>query len=57
MTVCSSVHKAKGLEADQVFVLAETLYAKFGKRSEEENIAYVAITRAKKSLVWVEGVN
>jgi superfamily I DNA/RNA helicase len=56
MTVCSSVHKAKGLEADQVFVLSQTLYAKFGKKDEEANIAYVAITRAKKSLVWVEGV-
>jgi superfamily I DNA/RNA helicase len=47
---CSSVHRAKGLEADKVFVLQATL--RKGNR-EEENIAYVAITRAKHELVWV----
>lgn len=48
--VCSSVHKAKGLEAEQVFCLAETF-----KRPgpEEQNIRYVAITRAREHLVWV----
>jgi DNA helicase-2/ATP-dependent DNA helicase PcrA len=46
----SSVHKAKGLEADRVFILAETLK---NHTREEENIRYVAITRAKQELVWV----
>lgn len=45
--LCSSVHRAKGLEADNVWVLAETLNSRNG---EELNIAYVAYTRAKKVL-------
>lgn len=48
--VCSSVHRAKGLERDNVFLLEET----FSERNmEERNIKYVGITRAKKRLVWV----
>jgi hypothetical protein len=55
--VLSSVHKAKGLEWDKVFLLSWT----FGKRKpknaaeaqEEQNIRYVAITRTKRSLIWV----
>jgi superfamily I DNA/RNA helicase len=49
---CSSVHRAKGLEADRVFVLADTLR---DTSDEERNIAYVAITRAKSTLVYVSG--
>ncbi len=48
----SSVHRAKGLEADSVFLLRDTF--KTGS-VEEDNIRYVAITRAKKRLVWVAG--
>ena len=48
----SSVHKAKGLEADKVFVLEWTF--RRGKDQEENNIYYVAITRAKHDLVFVE---
>lgn len=49
--VFSSVHRAKGLEWTKVFVLADTL--REGQGQEEDNIAYVAITRAQQSLVWV----
>lgn len=47
---CSSVHRSKGLEADRVFILADTLR---DNSQEERNIRYVAITRAKSSLVFV----
>lgn len=50
MITCSSVHKAKGLEADRVFVLVDTLR---NYNLEEKNIEYVALTRAKKSLFLV----
>lgn len=59
--VCSSVHKAKGLEASHVFILADTLYPRFAMKteagaSEEANIEYVAISRAINSLTYVYGV-
>jgi DNA helicase-2/ATP-dependent DNA helicase PcrA len=44
----SSVHKAKGLEWNRVFLLRSTFMKK--RILEEENIFYVAITRAKQSL-------
>jgi superfamily I DNA/RNA helicase len=50
MITCSSVHRSKGLEADRVFILASTLRR---DSIEEENICYVAITRAKHTLVYV----
>lgn len=50
---CSSVHKAKGLEAERVFVLAETFR---DDTMEEQNICYVAVTRAKQTLVMVGSV-
>ena len=48
----STVHKAKGLEADNVYILATERmpHPKGGK--EENNICYVAITRAKKNLFY-----
>ena len=55
--VLSTVHKIKGSEADRVFVLKDTLYCFKGAAAmqEEKNIHYVAITRAKKILVLVNG--
>lgn len=47
----SSVHRAKGLEWERVFILKSTLRAEKG--GEEANIAYVATTRAKRELVWI----
>ena len=46
--VFSTVHKAKGLEADTVWLIGPTFRPKHG--SEERNILYVAITRAKHVL-------
>lgn len=49
--VLSSVHKAKGLEWDNTFLLAGTFRP--NGDTEEQNIYYVAVTRAKKSLTFV----
>lgn len=48
----SSVHRAKGLEADTAYLLRDTFRP--GSRAED-NCLYVAITRAKRRLVWVAG--
>lgn len=48
--LCSTVHRAKGMESDRVFVLDDTL--RYGS-IEEDNIRYVAYTRAKKSLILI----
>jgi superfamily I DNA/RNA helicase len=59
MVVCSTVHKAKGLEWGRVFLLQET-FKRRGKdgqekqpSNEELNIYYVAVTRAKTHLTTV----
>lgn len=56
----STIHKAKGLENDKIFFLCPELipsvYATQPWHFEqEENLRYVAITRAKHSLVYVSG--
>jgi len=51
----STVHRAKGKEADRVFVLTDTFFLPRGHPQEEENIYYVAVTRAKTSLFLVGG--
>lgn len=50
----SSTHKAKGLERNRVFVLEGT-YRQNSGVVEEENLWYVAVTRAKRELVKVQG--
>ncbi len=52
--VLSSVHKAKGLEADRVFILVDAMSKR--RDQEELNIEYVAITRAKHHLTLVSGL-
>ena len=51
--ILSSTHKAKGLERDRVFMLADTY--RTGKNQEETNLTYVAYTRAKRELYLVAG--
>jgi DNA helicase II / ATP-dependent DNA helicase PcrA len=50
--VFSTVHKAKGLEAPKVWLLANTFHR--GASVEEDNVFYVAVTRAQQELVLVE---
>lgn len=50
--MCSTVHRVKGLETDRTWLLEGTF--KSGS-DEEDNIRYVAITRAKTRLCWVSG--
>lgn len=57
--VClSTIHKAKGLEADNVYILCPSLMpSKYAKQKwekiAEDNLMYVAITRAKKTLNYI----
>ena len=55
----STVHKAKGLEADKCVLLETDLFNTFKvrqkqawQREQESNILYVAVTRAKRELVY-----
>lgn len=50
--VLSTVHKSKGLEFPNVFILSATF--KKSRGTEEANIYYVAVTRAMKTLTFVE---
>jgi superfamily I DNA/RNA helicase len=50
--VLSSTHRAKGLEADRVWLLRDTYCQWPG--DEESNLLYVGITRSKKDLIYCE---
>ena len=56
----STAHKSKGLEADRVLILLPTKLPLTWKGQldwqliQENNLKYVAITRAKKELVFVD---
>jgi DNA helicase-2/ATP-dependent DNA helicase PcrA len=57
--VCSSVHRAKGLQADHVFVYRRELMPhpmakRAWERVQERNLQYVSVTRAKATLTFVE---
>ena len=47
---CSTVHRAKGLEAPQVWILTDTFK---WQGQEEDNLKYVAITRAKDAVRYL----
>ncbi len=58
----STIHKAKGLEADNVYILMPSLMpSKFAKKDwevkTEQNLIYVAYTRAKKTLNFIKEDN
>lgn len=58
----STVHKAKGLEANNVFIVCKSLMpSKSAKKDwelqQEHNLEYVAYTRAKKTLSFVSEKN
>lgn len=54
----STVHRAKGLEANRVIILEpgsmpHKMARTVDQKEQEQNIRYIAMTRAKKSLVFV----
>lgn len=51
--VLSSTHKAKGMERDTVWMLESTYRRR--PEIEEDNLYYVAVTRARKALYLVHG--
>lgn len=59
--ILSTIHKAKGLEANRVFILAPELipspYAETLEQLEqEENLKFVAYSRAKQELIFLSDV-
>jgi DNA helicase II / ATP-dependent DNA helicase PcrA len=54
----STIHKAKGLESDLIYILAPELMpfnraTQEWEKLQERNIEYVAITRAKREIVYI----
>lgn len=59
--ILSSVHRAKGDEADKVWILKPELMPhpmaqQEWEQEQEENIRYVAYTRSKRDLIFVQGM-
>ena len=52
VVVLSSVHRAKGLEAERVFLIESSFIQ--SNHIEEKNIRYVAVTRSKNTLVLLQ---
>lgn len=58
--IFSTIHKAKGLESDHVYILRPDLLPhpnakQAWEKEQERNLKYVAITRALKTLTYVKG--
>ena len=58
LTLCT-IHKGKGKEFEKVFILDEHRFfpkwaTKPWMKEQEKNIVYVAVTRAKKDLVYID---
>lgn len=56
--ILSSIHRAKGLEADTVYILnPELMPSRYAKKDwekqQEANITYVAVTRARTNLFYI----
>jgi ATP-dependent exoDNAse (exonuclease V) beta subunit len=53
--IMSSIHKAKGREFDRVFIINSGIISKWARKEwelqQEQNLQYVAATRAKKELI------
>jgi len=54
IVLLSTVHRSKGMERDDVFVLYDTIRK---DSQEEKNIEYIAITRARQSIYFVSKNN
>lgn len=59
--ILSTVHKSKGLEANRVHIIKHDLLplkfvTKDWEKQQEQNLHYVAITRAKEGLIYHEDV-
>ena len=56
--ILCSAHKSKGLEAERVFILNKNLMMMHAKREwqkvQEKNLFYVAVTRSKDKLFYIE---
>ena len=52
-----TIHKAKGKERDNVFILYPPIESQYAKtpiqKQQEQNLHFVAITRTKKNLYWI----